>query len=131
MNISFSNIAPAVLLVIIGSILTIIGATGAIPIGNPQLEIKEALLKNLFMVIGLILILGGFILTWYTIVIKPKNTKRKANSKAISKKSKPISKSEGDTISIEAKTNGGDFVIGTQYKNTNLNPNQSKRKPKK
>lgn len=121
MNISLDKIGPAIAFVLIGSIMVVIGATGMIPFGNPQPEIQEAFIKKLLLIIGSILIAGGFALAWFT-VIKPTTSKRKNNKQKSTKADK-----KNGIVSINAKTGGGDFVIGNLDKSTKIELNQPKR----
>jgi len=64
MNISLEKIAPPVAFVLVGFALLLIGATGIIPIGNPQPTINEPILKVVILIIGILLILMGPLFVW-------------------------------------------------------------------
>ena len=127
MNISLDKIGPAIAFVLIGSIMVVIGSTGMIPFGNPQPEVHEAFIKNLLLIIGSILIIGGVALAWFT-VIKSTTSKRKNNKQ---KSTKTKETKENGAVSIKAETGGGDFVIGSLDKSTKIELNQPKPTHKK
>ena len=64
MNISLDKIAPPVAFVLVGLIMLVVGATGAIPVGNPQPTISEPAFKIILVVLGSLLILAGPLFVW-------------------------------------------------------------------
>ena len=74
MNISADKIAPPVAFVIVGSIMILIGASGVIPIGDPQPTITEPAFRIVLIVLGVILTLLGPFFVWRELAIaKPAN----------------------------------------------------------
>jgi len=64
MNISLEKIAPPVAFVLVGFALLLIGATGIVPIGNPQPTINEPILKVVILIMGVLLILIAPLFVW-------------------------------------------------------------------
>ena len=64
MNVSLEKIAPPVAFILVGFALLIIGATGVVPIGDPQLTISSPLITVAILVIGIMLILIAPIIVW-------------------------------------------------------------------
>ncbi|GJQ36725.1 MAG: hypothetical protein JETCAE01_27350 [Anaerolineaceae bacterium] len=64
MNISLEKIAPPVAFVIIGFALLVIGATGVVPIGNPQIIISNPTLLFVFILMGILLIFIAPLIIW-------------------------------------------------------------------
>jgi hypothetical protein len=69
MNISLDKIAPPVAFVVIGFIMTTLGAIGVVPIGNPQPTISEPIFRAALVVVGILLILLGPLLVWREITL--------------------------------------------------------------
>ena len=65
MNISLDKLATPVAFAVIGFVMVIIGATGTVPVGNPQPVIHEPILRIVLGIVGVILLLViGPVLVW-------------------------------------------------------------------
>jgi len=69
MGFSVDKIAPPVAFVIVGPIMIFVGATGVVPIGNPQPTITEPIFKIILVALGIVLTLSGPLFVWRELAI--------------------------------------------------------------